>query len=173
MKNLISIIFIVSLLSSCSTMKKTITYSSLSGALAGASGGYLLSPDKQSRGVNAALFGLVGAGIAALAGYSMYEDDPRNKKLSHMLEEPIPLGPNTLGLDLDDLKIEASLSKEEAYKTPLKDLPEELKGKVKKQYVIKYQSKERYLNKGNKTFYIPPFQIYEHSYESLEGDKSE
>ena len=48
-----------------------------------------------------------------------------------------------------------------------------LKGKVKKQYVIKYQSKERYLNKGNKTFYIPPFQIYEHSYESLEGDKSE
>lgn len=173
MKHPFLMIFMVSLLTSCSTMKKTIIYSSLSGAIAGASGGYLLSPDKQSRGVNAAIFGLVGAGIAALAGYSMYEDDPRNKKLNHMLDEPIAMGPNSLDLDLDDLKIEANLSKEEAYKTPLRDLPDELKGKVKKQYVIKYQSKERYLNKGNKTFYIPPFQIYEHSYENIEGDKDE
>ncbi len=158
---------------SCSTLKKTITYSSFSGAMAGASAGYLLSPDKESRGINAAIFGLVGAGIAALAGYSFYEDDPRNKKLNHMLDEKEVLGENTVGLDLDDLKIEAKLNKEEAYETPVKDLPKELKGKVKKQYVIKYQSKERYINKGNKTFYIPSFQIYEHSYEDLKGEESE
>lgn len=173
MKRTLTTIVLLTLLASCSTLKKTITYSSLSGGMAGASAGLLLSPDKESRGVNAAIFGLIGAGIAALASYSLYEDDPRNKKLNHMLDEKEVLGENTLGLDLDDLKIEANLNKEEAYETPVKDLPKELKGKVKKQYVIKYQSKERYINKGNKTFYIPSFQIYEHSYEDLLGEENE
>ena len=173
MKRTLVTALLLALLVSCSTLKKTITYSSLNGGMAGASAGLLLSPDKESRGVNAAIFGLIGAGIAALAGYSLYEDDPRNKKLNHMLDEKEVLGENTLGLDLDDLKIEANLNKEEAYETPVKDLPKELKGKVKKQYVIKYQSKERYINKGNKTFYIPSFQIYEHSYEDLLGEENE
>ncbi len=173
MKRALTTTVLLALSISCSTLKKTITYSSLSGGMAGASAGLLLSPDKESRGVNAAIFGLIGAGIAALAGYSLYEDDPRNKKLNHMLDEKEVLGEDTLGLDLDDLKIEANLNKEEAYETPVKDLPKELKGKVKKQYVIKYQSKERYINKGNKTFYIPSFQIYEHSYEDLLGEENE
>ncbi len=173
MKKVVSIITLSILLTSCSTLKKTVVYSSLSGAMAGASAGYLLSPDKPSRGVNAAIFGLVGAGVAALAGYSLYEEDPRNKKLNHLLDPQDAIDSGSLELDLDNLRIDANLSKEETYKTPVKELPPQLKGKIKKQYVIKYQSKERYLNKGNKTFYIPPFQIYEHSYESLEGDKNE
>jgi hypothetical protein len=153
-------------------MRKTIIYSSLSGGIAGASAGYALSPDKQSQGANAAIFGLVGAGLSALIGYVLYEDDPRNKKLSHMLEDKNSLDPNLLELDLGNLNIEANLTKDEIYKTPTKELPEELKGKIKQQYIIKYQSKERYLNKGNKTFYIPSFQIYEHAYDDVLGDES-
>jgi len=158
-------------LSSCSSMKKTIIYSSLSGGLAGATAGYALSPDKESQGANAAIFGVIGAGISALIGYALFEDDPRNQKLNHMLEEKNALNPDSLGLDLGDLKIEANLSKEGVYKTPTMELPNELKGKIKKQYVIKYESKERYLHKGSKTYYIPSFKIFEHAYDDVLGEK--
>jgi hypothetical protein len=170
-EKLVIIAMLCLFLSSCSSMKKTIIYSSLSGGLAGATAGYALSPDKESQGANAAIFGVVGAGLSALIGYALFEDDPRNQKLNHMLEERKNLNPNSLGLDLGDLKIEANLSKEGVYKTPTMELPDELKGKVKKQYVIKYESKERYLHKGSKTYYIPSFKIFEHAYDEALGEK--
>ena len=155
---------------SCSTLKKTLIYGGLSGAVAGAAGGYVLSPDEESRAANSAIFGLIGAGLATLIGYSMYEDDPRNQKLNHMLL-PKKLNENEMQLDLGGIKIDASLEKGETFKTPRKELPEKLRGKVKEQFIIKYESKERYVNKGNKTFYVPSFEIYEHAYENLEEDK--
>lgn len=164
------VLLFIFLFYSCSTLKKTVIYSSLAGGMAGATAGALLSPDKESQGANAALFGVLGAGIAALTGYSLYKEDPRNSKLKHMLDFQEEEDPNQVDLDLGGIKIEANLSKDETYKVPLKELPKALKGKVKKQYLIKYQSKERYINKGNKTFYIPPFQIYEHSYNEMRGD---
>ena len=173
MKNRLLIFMISLILSSCSTLKKTIVYSSLSGGLAGATAGYALSPDRESQGANAAIFGLVGAGLTVLIGYALYEDDPRNQKLNHMLDDKKVTNPNSLGIDLDDFKIEANLSKQEVYETPMKELPAVLQGKVKKQYIIKYESKERYLNKGNKTYYIPSFQIYEHAYDNVSGVKED
>lgn len=153
---------------SCSTIKKTLIYSSLAGGATGATAGAMLSPNKESRGANAAVFGLVGAGLAALAGYALYKDDPRNYKLDQMLMDKkktnIPYDPNAIEIGLGNLNIDANLSKEEAYKVPVKELPEKLKGKVNRQFLIKYQSKERYVKKGNKTFYIPAFDVYEHAY---------
>ena len=166
MKILVLTFFLIS----CSTMKKTIVYSALSGAAAGASAGYLLSPDEESRGANAAVFGIVGAGISALVGYALYADDPRNQKLSHMLEPKEEIDPNKLGITLGDLRIDASLAPKDKFSTPKKELPEKLKGKIKEQYIIKYQSKERYLNKGDKTYYIPSFEVYEHAYETIGGE---
>ena len=164
------ILILLLFLCSCSSMKRTILYSSLAGGMAGATAGALLSPDKESTGFNTAIFGLTGAAVTALAGYMMYEDDPRNKKLKNML---MPDGekkrPGMVEIDLGDLKIEAQMDKKEAYKVPLKKLPEALRGKVKKQYLIKYESKERYINSGSKTFYIPAFEIYEHSYDEKIG----
>lgn len=161
MKILIPLLF---LFCSCSTLKKTLVYSSLSGAMVGATAGLVLSPDKESRGANAALFGLIGAGAAALAGYALYKDDPRNQKLKPMLDMDLD-DPNKMKIDLEGLNIEASLNQSEKYLTPKMDLPKELQGKIKQQFLIKYQSKERYINKGSKTFYIPSFEIYEHTYE--------
>jgi hypothetical protein len=165
-------LFLLTFLISCSTMKKTLVYSSLAGGMMGATSGYVLSPDQESRGANAAVFGIVGAGISALVGYAMYEDDPRNQKLNHLLEPKKPLDPNQIDINLGDLKIDAKLKPEGIYKTPKKELPEKLKGKVKEQYLIKYQSKERYVNKGEKTYYIPSFEVYEHAYEKL-GEEDE
>ena len=163
----ILILVISLLLSSCSSMKKTLIYSSLAGGMTGAIGGVALSPNKESRGANAAVFGLIGAGVAALAGYALYKDDPRNYKLKNMLideDKKVSIDPNELQIGLGDLKIDANLGKQEAYEVPVKKLPEKLKGKVNKQYLIKYQSKERYIKKGAKTFYIPAFEVYEHAY---------
>ena len=160
----LKIILLVSFITSCSTLKKTIIYSSLAGGMAGATSGVLLSPDKENRGANAAVFGLIGAGVAALAGYALYQEDPRNQKLKPMLDMDLD-NPNKVDLDLDGLNIEANLSQSDKYMSPKMDLPKELEGKIKKQYLIKYQSKERYINKGAKTYYIPPFQIYEHAYD--------
>lgn len=167
MKRFLSILFCFSLVS-CSSMKKTIIYSSLAGGMTGATAGALLSPNKESKGANAAVFGLIGAGVAALTGYALYKDDPRNYKLDNMLmdqKKPLSeINPNELEIGLGNLKIDANLNKTEAYEVPVKSLPEKLKGKVNKQYLIKYQSKERYVKKGAKTFYIPAFDIYEHAY---------
>ncbi len=84
MKMIILSILLMSV-TSCSTMKKTLIYSSLAGGVTGATAGAILSPDVKSRGANAAVFGLLGAGLAALAGHALYKDDPRNYKLDQML----------------------------------------------------------------------------------------
>lgn len=155
-------------LCSCSSMKKTLIYSAMAGGATGATAGAVLSPNNESRGANAAVFGLLGAGVAALAGYALYQDDPRNYKLDNMLmdekETKVPYNPNEIEIGLGNLNIDANLDKKEAYKVPVKELPEQLKGKVNRQYLIKYQSKERYVKKGSKTFYIPAFDVYEHAY---------
>lgn len=163
------IIVFLFIFSSCSSLKKTLVYSALAGGMTGAAAGVLLSPDKESQGANAAVFGLIGAGVMALGGYALYQDDPRNYPLNQMLMEKTeaksePLDPNQLELGLGPIKIDANLDKSEAYQVPVKDLPDALKGKVGKQYLIKYESKERYINQGGKTFYVPSFNVYEHSY---------
>lgn len=168
MRTLFIILTIFSL-SSCSSLKKTLVYSALAGGMTGAAAGVLLSPDKDSQGANAAVFGLIGAGVLALGGYALYQEDPRNYPLNQMLmEKPqvksAPIDPNQLELGLGPIKIDASLDKSEAYQVPVKELPDALKGKVGKQYLIKYESKERYINQGGKTFYVPSFNVYEHSY---------
>ena len=148
---------------SCSTLKKTIIYSSLSGTMAGSLGGVALSPTKQDRGANAIVFGLVGAGVAGLTGYALYRDDPRNYKLRQMLT-PEKENPNSISLGLGPLNLKAQLNKDEIYRVPVKKLPDKLKGKVGKQYLIRYRAKERYIKQGPKTYYIPSFEVIEYSY---------
>ena len=153
------------LLSSCSTLKRTIIYSAFSGTIAGTTAGVALSPTKKDRGANAIVFGLVGAGVAGLTGYALYRDDPRNYKLRQMLTPPKEKeNPDELSLGLGPLNLKAQLNKDEIYHVPAKKLPDKLKGKVGKQYLIKYRAKERYIKQGPKTYYIPSFEVIEYSY---------
>lgn len=160
MNKLILAVLILSL-TGCSTLKRTLVYSSIIGGLAGSATGVVLSPNKESRRGNALLFGAVGAVASGLIGYALYKDDPRNYELKHMLMDDKK---KKLDIDLGGLNIDASLKAQDIYKVPVKELPEELKGKVNKQYLIKYKSKERVINRGKKTYYIPDFEIYEHAY---------
>ena len=156
------------LLSSCSSLKRTIVYSSLSGGMAGSLAGAVLSPTKKDRGANALVFGAIGAGLAALSGYALYKDDPRNYKLKQMLT-PEKKNPNSISLGLGPLKLNAQLNKKEMYRVPVRELPDKLKGKVGKQYLIKYHAKERYIKLGAKTYYIPAFEIFEYTYGEVPG----
>ena len=148
---------------SCSTLRKTILYSALSGGMAGAATGKALSPNKSSNGGNMAFFALGGAAIAAGIGYALYQDDPRNYKLKHML-----LGKN-LNLEVGDLEVNAELDQKKIYHVPIIPLPEKLKEKVGKQYLIKHRAREQFIKKGKKTFYIPSFNVFEHSYSEIAG----
>ena len=144
----------------CSSLRRTITYSALSGAMAGAASGVALSPNKKSNKGNALIFGLATAVLAAGVGYALYQDDPRNYQLKHML-----LGQSTkLDINLGTFNINAKLDKKEAYSIPVKKLPAKLKGIVNQQYLIKHRSKERVIKQRGRTFYIPAFEAYEHSY---------
>ena len=174
MKNAVVVVSCLSL-ASCSSLKRTLVYSSLAGGVTGAISGFALSPNKESQGANAAVFGAIGAGVSALVGYALYEDDPRNYKLKSMMLDPQASkdkDANDIDFNFGPLKIETKLTEGEAYQTPITDLPEKLKGKVSKQFLIKYRSRERYVRKGDKTFYIPPFEVYQHAYgENLEEAK--
>ena len=158
-----SLLFFCIIFCSCSTLKRTLTYSALGGAVVGGSLGAALSPSKNDRKANAVVFGFVGAAGAAIVGYSLYKDDPRNYKLKNMLMPPSDTASN-VELNLGPLKIDAKLTQNEVYEVPLKELPEKLKGKVNKQYLIQYESKERYIKNGAKTYFVPNFSVYEYTY---------
>ena len=155
-------------ISSCSSMKKTIIYSSLAGGVAGVSTGVLLSPNQKSNAPNAALFGILGAGITALTSAILYKKDPRNYSLKNMLlgKSERNNSSNKLAIDVGHLKIDANIK--EAYRVPLKKLPKKLKSKIAdkigRQYLIRHQSPERVVRDGHQTFYIPAFEVYEHAY---------
>jgi phage tail tape-measure protein len=83
MKN-VSFLILSFVLVSCSTYKKTITYSSISGAVAGGMAGAALSPDSYSRPHNAVIFGAVGALTAGFLGHFLYNEDPRNRKFDEL-----------------------------------------------------------------------------------------
>lgn len=158
------------ILASCSSYKRTLIYSSLAGGLTGAMAGAALSPDAYSRPYNAAVFGGVGVVTGALIGHLLYQDDPRNKKLDNMLlddeqklnharkyeDEKLAVGP---------VEIEMNFSPKERSDIPQVDLPDKLKDKVAKPYVIKHTSPETYLEKNGHTYYIPSVEIYEHTSE--------
>ncbi len=161
-------ISLICILTSCSTLKKTIVVSSLVGASIGATGGFVFSPDKDSTNKNAYLFGvaggLVGAGIAYLL------DDSRAKQMTPMILEDQPKQQEKLPLfdfapDLKDIRPEVNFQPIKKYEVPLEKLPPELEGKVKKQFLIEYQSEPRTIEINNKTIEIGPFKAWEHIYE--------
>lgn len=166
----IRLILLSALLVSCSTLKKTMVTSALIGGVVGGVGGSVFSPDKESRDKNAFLFSLVGAGIATLGGYLLHEGTNDQEVRKTMIMEPeknkiqdVPL--LDFSPELKDLKPEINIKAVKKYEVPQEQLPQELKGKVKKQYIMEYQSEPRTIQVGNKTIQIDSFKAWEVSYE--------
>lgn len=166
----IRILLICLMLSSCSTLKKSMITSALVGGVIGGIGGSVFSPDSESRDKNAFLFSTLGAAAGAGGAYLFHDKPIDQKKLKHMMLEEQKEAQKDIPLfdfspELKKMKPHVDFKPVNKYEVPLKKLPPELQGKVKKQFIIEYQSDAKTLKIGNRTFEISPFKAWEHVYE--------
>lgn len=168
--NLIMIILLFS--SSCSSLRGSLTTGSLIGGTLGAMSGAVFSPNKDSVPGNALVFGAIGAGAGALLAHYFYTNDPENRDLKQMiiLDDPLKKKQEEVPLfdfnpELKNIKPELSFKPIKKYEVPIEKLPESLQGKVKKQYLLEYESEAKTIQYQGKTIEIAPFKAYEHVYE--------
>jgi hypothetical protein len=161
----LTIIIILSLLgfSSCSSLKKSLIYGGLTGTAIGVAGGNALSPDSESRNPNMVVWGSLGLIIGAGLGYLFHMDDPENRELPSMI---LPSGqkPYTRDGKFNEAIVIPSDSKK--YEVESGPLPEHLKGKVKKPFIIEHIIPERVEElKSGKTITIEAHKAWEVSFE--------
>lgn len=165
-----NLLFLLIILSSCSTFKRTVVSAALTGAIVGAAGGSAFSPDAESRDRNAYLFGVAGALAGAGTAYLLKDDPKKDAGQTPMIldqdkqtHKEVPLF--DFSPQLKNIKPEVTFKPIKKYEVPLEKLPKSLEGKVKKQYIIEYEAQARTLNIGTRTIEISPFKAWEHVYE--------
>lgn len=165
-----SLLIFLILLTSCSSLKKSIGAGSIIGGIVGGTGGAVFSPDEYSRDKNAYMGGVIGAVAGAGLAY-LFHDEPKKKTADPMLldgptqtHQEVPLF--DFSPELKNIKPEVNFKPMKKYEVPLEKLPPELEGKVKKQYIIEYESEARTLEINNRTIQISPFKAWEHVYEN-------
>jgi hypothetical protein len=161
--------------SGCSSLRGTLITGSLLGGSLGAMSGVVFSPNKDSKPGNALVFGAIGAGLGALIGNYFYSNDPENRDLKQMLYEKDLKGGGAnqakdVGLfdfapELKNIKPDVSFKPVKKYDVPLEKLPDNLKGKVKKQYLLEYETEGKTIQYEGRTIEIAPFKAWEHVYE--------
>jgi len=152
-------------LTSCSSMNSTLIYGGIGGAAVGGIAGNTLSPDKESDVFNTALWGVFGALVGTGIAYLLRADDPDNQEMKQMIRRDMPpQEPLTLNEDFGFKVIKATESN--SYIVPDQNLPERLKGKVKKQIITEHILNERIEKKeGGKTIFYPETKVYEYDYQ--------
>ena len=164
-----SFLILLVFLTSCSSLKKSIGAGSIIGGIVGGAGGAVFSPDEYSRNKNAYMGSVIGAVAGAGLAY-LFHDEPKKKKADPMLlDEPSQLHKEVPLFDfspeLKHIRPEVNFKPVKKYEVPLEKLPTELEGKVKKQFIIEYESDARTLEIDNRTIQISPFKAWEHVYE--------
>jgi uncharacterized membrane protein YeaQ/YmgE (transglycosylase-associated protein family) len=164
MKNNFLLAFILIINSACSSLNSTLVYGSLGGAAVGAVAGHTLSPDRESDTFNTITWGVVGAFIGAGVAYLLRADDPDNQEMKQMIRTDKSLDDfRPLNEDFGFQLINPSQSK--SYLVPDQNLPERLKGLVKKQVITEHTIFERVEKKdGGKTIVYPETKVYEYDY---------
>ncbi len=136
----ILILLILAILTSCSSLRKSMMYGGISGGVLGGTAGNMLSPNKESVSPNMVIWGGLGALIGAGLGYFFWKDDPENKELPSMLI-PMSTKNNVSNDDFEKALVLPSSSKK--YRVEKGPVPEYLKGKVNDPYVIEHVIPER------------------------------
>jgi hypothetical protein len=156
------------LMESCSTLKRSMGAGAIVGGLVGGAGGAVFSPNRESVDQNAYLFSLLGAAAGVGVAYLMQEKP--KEEVKHMLidrevetHQNVPLF--DFSPELAQIRPEVNFKPVKRYEVPLEKLPTELEGKVKKQFIIEYESEARTLQIDNRTIQISPFKAWEHIYE--------
>ena len=160
---LVLLITIMCLVSSCSTMRKSIFYGGIAGITLGVVGSSALSPNKESIAPNMAVWGSLGALIGAGLGYFFFMDDPENRDLPNMIlpKQKDEINPMS---KLESFTINPTDSKK--YKVESGPIPEHLKDKVKAPFIIEHEIPERVEQLENgKTITVEQHKAWEYSYE--------
>ena len=127
MKKFIIVIVASILLTSCSSIEKSMIYSGLAGAVIGGFVGRFASPDRESDKLNIAIGSMIGGIGGASVGAYFYKLDPDNRNIKTML--------NTSNGKPDDLKnFDIGIPINEKFYTITPDtsnIPIHLKDKVK------------------------------------------
>lgn len=174
----IVIISLILVCSSCSTRSKSKKYGAISGALIcgglGSSLGTQLSPNRESDSLNRNIGAVTGALLCGAIGYyvggQLYDDDPENfegEKIKFNNEKKNSKQ-EILNEDLADLNLsDLEFSKDGEAQTPfIKNLPDKLKRKIKKQKIIKYKIKPQTIKtKDGRTLYFSGGDAMEHIYQ--------
>jgi hypothetical protein len=165
----ISLLLLLMTLASCSTLKKSMLSGALIGGVVGGSGGAIFSPDPMSRDKNAYLGGVIGAVAGAGLAYLFHDGPEKKMKAPMLLDEPAQIHKEVPLFDfspeLKHIRPEVNFKPVKKFEVPLEKLPKELEGKVKKQFIIEYESDARTLEIDNRTIQISPFKAWEHVYE--------
>lgn len=169
-KQILNVTLVLSLFVSCSSFKRSVVASAVTGLIVGAAGGATFSPDAESVNQNAYLFGIAGAAIGVGAAYFLKEEDKSKKQITPMIMEESLETHKELPLfdfspHLKNVRPEVSFKPVKKFEVPIEKLPKSLEGKVKKQFIIEYEADARTLNIGNRTIQISPFKAWEHVYE--------
>ena len=173
------LLILIPLCGSCSSFRGSLLAGASAGGILGALAGSVLSPDRESLPTNALLFGALGSMIGMGAGYLIHEADPENRALPPMIIDPekkfnpVPEGSKEqkeinlfdFNPDLKNLHPEINFIPTKKYEVPQEKLPDELKGKVKKQFILEYEVQPQTLQYNNRTIEIGPFKAWEHIYE--------
>jgi hypothetical protein len=158
--------------SGCSSLRGSLITGTLIGGSIGSMGGAVFSPNKPSQLGNAFVFGAIGAGVGALLGHYFYSSDPENRDLKQMLldndsdhgrKREVPLF--DFNPDLKNIRPDVSFKPVKKYEVPLEKLPKDLEGKVKKQFLLEYQTEGKTIQYEGRTIEIAPFKAWEHVYE--------
>lgn len=150
----LKILMLFLILSSCSSYKRTMIYSSLSGCATGGLSGRALSPNKESKNANL-LFGCaIGGAITAGVSHLLYEDNPLNKTLPPMkLDKTDEINQSTI--DLGKIQLNLNPKAVSKHPIPIENLPDDMKRFVDTPYVIKHYQPPTTIKEKNKIIYLP------------------
>jgi hypothetical protein len=156
------LVFLV-LLGSCSSIKKSFVYGGLAGGSIGVIAGNVLSPNQESKAPNMAVWGSVGALIGAGLSYYFYKDDPENRELPNMILPSTDKVVNLNGKINNTIILPADSKK---YQIETSPLPDHLKGKVQKPFIIEHEIPEQVQSlKNGKSITIEAHKAWEVTYE--------
>ncbi len=153
------------ILTSCSSLKKQVTYTSITGSLLGGVIGKELSPNKESDPFNTVIGAVAGAVLAGTLGYYLYEDGNPTKNL-----KPVDVKNMESVKTLDEYFGEEGFSEMsiENSNVQVKDLSSKEIDKLRKlgvkpvvPYFKEYETEKRVMIKGDKKIIIPSHKIYE------------
>jgi hypothetical protein len=150
-------------MSSCSTLKKSLIYSSLAGATTGAYVGKETSPNVESERVNMAVGALSGALLTAGVTYLFYKSEKPDLKDVKIEENKTILKIEEPNIQNDKMTITPTLIPfgNKKYLTFPNGLPKDVKETVKRQYYRKYKTAPVKIEHDGKTYKIPPFEVIE------------